>query len=121
MKSLFRAACVFQLMSLTACAPFGSTRPDQYKYEKPRVAVLDFENKASLSNQWKLSEGMRDMLVDALVKTDSYTVLTRNDLGAVLTELDMQNRPHFRDQGKLQQGKLKNVQRILGTLRVRTV
>jgi curli biogenesis system outer membrane secretion channel CsgG len=100
------------LICLTGCA-YSSVRPDQYKYVKPRVAILDFENKASLSNQWKLSEGMRDMLVDALVKTDSYTVLTRNDLGAVLSELDIQSRPHFREQGKLQQGKLKNVQYLI--------
>ncbi len=113
MTSLLRIACLLLLTSLTACAPFSSTRPDQYKYVKPRVAILDFENKASLSNQWKLSEGMRDMLVDALVKTDSYTVLTRNDLGAVLTELDIQSKPHFREQGKLQQGKLKNVQYLI--------
>ena len=113
MTSLLRIACLLLLTSLTACAPFNSTRPDQYKYVKPRVAILDFENKASLSNQWKLSEGMRDMLVDALVKTDSYTVLTRNDLGAVLTELDIQSKPHFREQGKLQQGKLKNVQYLI--------
>lgn len=101
------------LTFVSACAPYNSVRPDQYKYEKPRVAILDFENKASLSNQWKLSEGMRNMLVDALVKTDSYTVLTRNDLGAVLTELDIQSKPHFREQGKLQQGKLKNVQYLI--------
>jgi curli biogenesis system outer membrane secretion channel CsgG len=111
--SLLRVACLLLLTSLTACAPFSSIRPDQYKYEKPRVAILDFENKASLSNQWKLSEGMRDMLVDALVKTDSYTVLTRIDLGAVLTELDIQRKPHFREEGKLQQGKLKNVQYLI--------
>ena len=113
MKSLLRAACVLILTCLTACAPNNFARPDQYKYEKPRVAILDFENKASLSNQWKLSEGMRNMLVDALVKTDSYTVLTRNDLGAVLTELDIQKKPHFREQGKLQQGNLKNVQYLI--------
>ena len=111
MKSLLRIACVFLLLSLTACFPF--LRNDQYKYEKPRVAILDFENKASLSNQWKLSEGMRDMLVDALVKTGRYTVLTRIDLGAVFTELDIQRQPHFREQGKLQQGKLKNVQYLI--------
>lgn len=113
MKSSIRAACVLMLTFVSACAPYNSVRPDQYKYEKPRVAILDFENKASLSNQWKLSEGMRNMLVDALVKTDSYTVLTRNDLGAVLTELDIQSKPHFREQGKLQQGKLKNVQYLI--------
>ncbi|HWI40637.1 MAG TPA: CsgG/HfaB family protein, partial [Verrucomicrobiae bacterium] len=87
MKPMLRIACVFLLLCATACAPYGYVRPDQYKYVKPRVAILDFENKVSLSNHWKLSEGMRDMLVDALVKTDSYTVLTRNDLGAVLSEL----------------------------------
>ena len=113
MTSLLRRACVLLVMCLTACAPYSSVRPDQYKYVKPRVAILDFENKASLSNQWKLSEGMRDMLVDALVKTDSYTVLTRNDLGAVLTELDIQGTPHFREHGRLQQGKLKNVQYLI--------
>ncbi len=113
MTLLLRIACVLLLMFLTACAPNSFVRPDQYKYVKPRVAILNFENKASLSNQWKLSEGMRDMLVDALVKTDSYTVLTRNDLGAILNELDIQGTPHFREQGKLQQGKLKNVQYLI--------
>ncbi|HWI41438.1 MAG TPA: CsgG/HfaB family protein [Verrucomicrobiae bacterium] len=113
MKSTLRIACVFLLLCTSACAPYGHVRPDQYKYVKPRVAILDFENKVSLSNHWKLSEGMRDMLVDALVKTDSYTVLTRNDLGAVLSELDIQTRPHFRREGKLQQGKLKNVQYLI--------
>jgi len=112
-KKLLSVACILLLTGLSACTPFNSPRPDQYKYEKPRVAILDFENKASLSNQWKLSEGMRDILVDSLVKTDRYTVLTRNDLGAVLTELDIQRQPHFRQQGKLQQGKLKNLQYLI--------
>jgi curli biogenesis system outer membrane secretion channel CsgG len=112
-KSSLYAACLLLLTGLCACAPYGSARTDQYKYEKPRVAILEFENKASLSNQWKLSEGMRDMLVDSLVKTGRYTVLTRNDLGAVLSELDIQRQPHFRQQGKLQQGKLKNLQYLI--------
>lgn len=113
MASLLRIACVLLLIGLPACAPYSYVRPDQYKYVKPRVAILDFENKASLSKQWNLSEGMRDMLVDALVKTESYTVLTRNDLGAVLSELDIQGSPRFREQGRLQKGKLKNVQYLI--------
>jgi len=112
-KTLLHAACVLVLTCLSGCALFNSVRTDQYKYEKPRVAILDFENKASLSNQWKLSEGMRDLLVDALVKTDRYTVLTRNDIGAVLTELNIQREPYFREQGKVQQGKLKNLQYLI--------
>lgn len=101
------------LLSLCACGPFLGPRADQYKYEKPRIAILAFDNKASLSQQWKLSEGMRDILVDALVKTDRYVVLTRNDLGAVLTELDIQSNDHFRQEGRLVKGKLKNVQYLI--------
>lgn len=108
---LLYVSCALLLSGLSACAPFGTS--NQYKYEKPRVAILDFENKVSLSNQWKLSEGMRDMLVDALVKTDRYTVLTRRDLGAVLSELDIQRESYFRQEGKLEQGKLKNVQYLI--------
>jgi curli biogenesis system outer membrane secretion channel CsgG len=100
-------------MTLSACVPFNSFHANQHKYEKPRVAILEFDNKASLSRQWRLSEGMRDILVDSLVKTDRYTVLTRRDLGAVLTELDIQQEPYFREEGKLQQGKLKNLQYLI--------
>jgi curli biogenesis system outer membrane secretion channel CsgG len=101
------------LTGLTACVPLSANRPDQHKYEKPRVAILEFDNKASLSRQWRLSEGMRDILVDSLVKTNRYTVLTRRDLGPVLTELDIQREPYFRQEGKLQQGKLKNLQYLI--------
>jgi len=101
------------LLTLSACGPLLGPRADQYKYQKPRIAVLEFENKASLSTQWKLSEGMRDMLVDALVKTDRYVVLTRNELGAVISELEIQSDPRFRQQGKLEKGKLKNVQYLI--------
>jgi curli biogenesis system outer membrane secretion channel CsgG len=112
-KTLLSVVCVLLITGLSACAPLNTFQGNQYKYEKPRVAILDFENKVSWSNQWKLSEGMRDILVDALIKTDRYTVLTRRDLGAVLSELDLQREPYFRKQGKLQQGKLKNLQYLV--------
>ena len=113
MKRLNVLLVAIILLGTSACAPMMGPRVDQYKFEKPRVAILEFDNKASLSSQWKLSEGMRDMLVDALVKTDRYTVLTRKDLGAVISELDIQSDPRFRDEGKLAQGKLKNVQYLI--------
>lgn len=115
MKKTLFTACLLLFVSLTACVPLQNSyqQADQYKYEKPRVAILAFDNKASLARQWHLSEGMRDILVDSLVKTNRYTVLTRRDLGAVLTELDIQQDPRFRDQGKLQKGKLKNLQYLI--------
>lgn len=113
MKTLLYAVCVLFLTGLSACVPLNTFQTNQYKYEKPRVAILDFDNKASLSRQWQLSEGMRDIMVDSLVKTNRYTVLTRRDLGAVLTELDIQREHYFREEGKLQQGQLKNLQYLI--------
>lgn len=110
MRRSLRALCMLLLSALSACAPLAQ-RAD--RYEKPRVAILAFENKASLADRWNLSEGMRDILVDSLVRTDRYTVLTRGDLGAVLSELDIQREPYFRAQGKVQQGQLKNVRYLI--------
>lgn len=111
--NVIKAVILLAVLLLAGCGPLLGPRADQYKYEKPRIAVLEFENKASLSTQWKLSEGMRDMLVDALVKTDRYVVLTRNELGAVISELEIQSDPRFRREGKLEKGKLKNVQYLI--------
>jgi len=112
-KRLILVPCLLLYILLAACVPMSHQQTDQYKYEKPRIAVLAFDNKASISQQWKLSEGMRDILVDSLVKTDRYTVLTRRDLGAVMAELEAQQDPRFRAQGKLEQGKLKNLQYLI--------
>ena len=111
-KSIFLLICLLLVTGLSACVPL-QVASDQYKYQKPRVAILEFDNKAALSEQWQLSEGMRDILVDALLKTERYTVLTRKDLGAVVTELDIQREAHFRPQGKVQQGHLKNLQYLI--------
>lgn len=113
MKIVLSVVCLLLLTCLSACVPLNTALPQQHKYEKPRVAILAFENKASLARQWHLSEGLRDILVDALVKTNRYTVLTRRDLGAVLSELDIQRDPQFRKQGKLKQGNLKNLQYLI--------
>lgn len=115
MKTFLSVACLLLLTGLSACVPLSTyyADPYQYKYEKPRVAILAFDNKASLARQWQLSEGLRDILVDALVKTDRYTVLTRRDLGAVLSELEIQREPYFRKEGKIKQGQLKNLQYLI--------
>ncbi len=113
MNKIVFCACLFSLTILSACAPLRTFQEEGYKYEKPRVAILEFDNKASLTRQWNLSNGMRDLLVDALVKTNRYTVLTRKDLDVVLSELDIQQNSAFRKEGKLQQGKLKNLQYLV--------
>lgn len=101
------------LLLLTSCSPVAKFAAESYKYEKPRIAVLDFDNKVALSRQWQLGTGMRDLLVDGLVKTNRYTVLTRNDIAPVLAELEIQKNNAFRDQGKVKQGNLKNLQYLI--------
>lgn len=101
------------LLLLSACSPVAKFSSESYKYEKPRIAVLDFENKVALSQQWQLGTGMRDLLVDGLIKTKRYTVLTRKDLGSVLAEQEIQQNSAFRDQGKIKQGNLKNLQYLI--------
>jgi len=83
------------------------------KYAQPTVAVLAFDNKAWFPLKWNIGQGVRDILVDELVKSGCFSVVTRADLGAVLTELDIQSDAHFRKQGRAAKGKLKNVQYLI--------
>jgi curli biogenesis system outer membrane secretion channel CsgG len=82
-------------------------------YTKPTVAVLDFENKAGGRFRWDVGSGMRDMLVDELVKSDRYSLVARRDLGAVVREIDNRHDPRFRKEGQAEAGKLKNVKYLI--------
>uniref|UniRef100_UPI0026EF977E CsgG/HfaB family protein n=1 Tax=Malonomonas rubra TaxID=57040 RepID=UPI0026EF977E len=64
-------------------------------------------------HQWQLGTGMRDLLVDGLINTNRYTVLTRRDIASVLAEQEIQQNDAFRDQGKVKQGNLKNIQYLI--------
>lgn len=103
------------LLALTACqsGPRVALPAEVRKYEIPCVAVLDFENKAPTVSNWNLSRGMRDLLEDELVQSGRYTVLTRRQIDAVIGEQERQRDPHFRAQGRVPQGQLKNAQYLL--------
>ena len=92
----------------TKVLPF-SVRP----YEIPTIAVLDFENKVQLRYKWNIGQGVRDLLVDELVKSRRYEVLTRSELGAVINEIETQKSPYFRKEGKVASGKLKNAKYLI--------
>ncbi len=104
------------VVTLSGCAELTSTKTlprAVRKFEIPTIAVLDFENKVQFRYRWNLGQGVRDLLVDELVKSRRYTVLTRGELDAVVTELEIQGSPHFRNQGKAARGQLKNVQYLI--------
>lgn len=101
------------LACLAGCTSSGRLPRSVRKYELPTIAVLEFENKAMFPYDWYIGQGVSDLLVDSLVKTRRYTVLSRRELGPVLTELEAQKDPHFRPEGKVEQGRLKNAQYLI--------
>lgn len=58
---------------------------------KPRVAVLEFKNKAShyTWNWYEAGRGAQDMLVTELVKSGKYRVIEREQLAAIMQEKNL--------------------------------
>ncbi len=73
------------------CFPIINLNAQDKKIKlKKRVAVFSFEDKSSHHYRWwtgqPVGEGMSDMLVTALVKTDKYQVIEREELNKLLQE-----------------------------------
>lgn len=95
---------------LAGCVSFpepyaGSLDP---KAIPPVVAVSSFENRSGFDGQWSLGSGMADLLVSELVGSKNFTVLERRQIDAVVGEIDMQRDKHFRAEGRVEGGRLKN-------------
>ena len=79
MKRIVSALSLLALLSAGAVLAQGN---------KPRVAVLEFKNKAShYSWTWyQAGRGAQDMLVTELVKSGKYRVIEREQLAAIMQE-----------------------------------
>jgi curli biogenesis system outer membrane secretion channel CsgG len=77
------------------------------------VAVTSFDNKSGFSGQWKLGSGMADLLVSELVSSGQFVVVERKFLDNVVGELERQHDRFFREEGKVQQGRLKNAKYLI--------
>ncbi len=75
---------------------------------KPVVAVSSFENRSGFEGQWRIGDGIADQLVVELKKCKRYEVLERQKLNLIISELNLQNSPLFRPEGKVSTGQLKN-------------
>lgn len=56
---------------------------------------------------------MADLLVSELVKSGNYTVVERTRLETVVRELDMQKNDRFREEGRVDEGRLKNARYLI--------
>ncbi len=79
-----RIVSAFSLLALLSAPAFAQSN-------KPRVAVLEFKNKAShYSWTWyEAGRGAQDMLVTELVKTGRYRVIEREQLAAIMQEKNL--------------------------------
>lgn len=82
MKRIVSAVSVLAILSAPAALADGA---------KPRVAILEFKNKASnyTWNWYDAGRGAQDMLVTELVKTGKYRVIEREQLAAIMREKNL--------------------------------
>jgi len=76
-----RIVSAFSLLALLSSPAFAQGN-------KPRVAILEFKNKASHYswNWYDAGRGAQDMLVTELVKSGKYRVIEREQLAAIMQE-----------------------------------
>ena len=91
---------------LTGCGLFEAD--DGYLYEKPLVAVIAFENRVDFPLNWRLGEGIAEILEDSIYQTDSFRVLDRGDIDQVLKEQDFQSSGNTRPEQTVARNRLKN-------------
>lgn len=80
---------------------------------KPRVAVLEFGNKA-LEGHWsRAGEAAQDMLITELVKSGRFTVVDRERLDAIMREKNLSLSGDIDPRTAVQAGKLLGVEYII--------
>jgi curli biogenesis system outer membrane secretion channel CsgG len=111
---LWRIAAPWFLALLVFVCGCETLVPDRgYRYIHPTVAVFRFDNKAGSPMKWDLGTGMADVMVTGLMDTERFTVVEREDLNAILKELDLQNKGMTRSEGRVPLKRLINVQYLI--------
>jgi curli biogenesis system outer membrane secretion channel CsgG len=100
------------LLALVACRSTGPIG-EPARFVRPVIAVESFENRAPFPLRWDLGDGMADILTASLTRADRFEVVSRAELGAIFDELDLQQDPRFREQGRVAQGRLKNARYLV--------
>jgi len=105
MKRLIPALSLLALLSAPAFAQ-GS---------KPRVAILEFKNKAShyTWTWYEAGRGAQDMLVTELVKSGKYRVIEREQLAAIMREKNLSMSGDMDPRTAIQFGKMLGVEYLI--------
>ncbi len=111
-RALLIPAMVLLLPVVNGCMT-GQIAPLPPNAVPPRVAVASFENRSSFEGQWKLGPGMADLLVSELVASRNFVVLERGNLDKVVDELARQSNRLFRQEGRVEEGRLDNAHYLI--------
>ena len=105
MKRLIPALSLLTLLSAPAFAQGA----------KPRVAILEFKNKASHYswNWYDAGRGAQDMLVTELVKSGKYRVIEREQLAAIMQEKHLSLSGDMDPRTAIQFGKMLGVEYLI--------
>lgn len=79
----------------------------------PVVAVTSFDNRSGFEGQWKLGDGMADLLVSEFIESRNFTVVERQHFENVVGELQRQQSALFRKEGRTPIGRMKNAQYLV--------
>lgn len=79
----------------------------------PVVAVISFENRSNFEGQWKLGDGMADVLVTELIRSRNYSVVERQHFEKLVGEINRQQSGLFRPEGKTPVGRMKGAQYLI--------
>ncbi|MEI8140301.1 MAG: CsgG/HfaB family protein [bacterium] len=103
------------IFGLTSCNStiIHSTPPLSEEMHAPVVAVTSFENRAGFEGQWKLGDGMADLLVSELVLSRNFVVVERQHFEKIAGEIQRQQSSLFRSEGKTPIGRMKNAQYLI--------
>lgn len=68
----------------------ADSKMSEYHGVRHALGVLDFENQGGYYSEWSLGENLRLMLESALFESGRFVIVERGELGAVLSEQDLQ-------------------------------
>ena len=93
--------------------PVRRAKPLPENAVPPVIAVSSFDNRSSFAGQWKLGDGMADLLVSELLQSRNFVVVERGNIKNVVSEIDRQKDKRFRPEGRVERGRLKNARYLI--------
>jgi curli biogenesis system outer membrane secretion channel CsgG len=106
-KYFFRIVVLTSIVALCGCSTYvGAPKQLPPNAIQQTVAVTRFENRAGIRGEWKLGDGMADLLVAELLASDNFIVIERQEIAKIIGEQAFQNLPQFRKEGRAKSGRL---------------